>query len=138
MAALAWVCRQYLDDKTLKANVPIFSMLEKSKDVLKSDAEKMAKLFTAANIPCEVVESLGQVGGGTLPHLTLPSFAVALKAQGSAKDKKHFAEKLHRHLMTADSPITGILREGEILFDTLTLFEGQIEEIVNSTKEALV
>jgi L-seryl-tRNA(Ser) seleniumtransferase len=132
LAALTWVCRQYLDDSTLKANVPIFSMLEKSLEVLKADAEKLAKLLTKGKISCEVLESQGQVGGGTLPHLKLPSFAVALKAQGSAKEKKHFAEKLHRKLMTAPSPVIGILREGELLFDVLTLFEGQNKQITES------
>jgi L-seryl-tRNA(Ser) seleniumtransferase len=137
MAALAWVCRQYLDDKTLKANVPIFNMLEKSQELLKADATKLSKLLKKAGIESAVVESQGQVGGGTLPHVKLNSYAVALKPEGSAKAKKHFAEKLHRKLMLSHQPVTGILREGELLFDVLTLFEGQIESISKSLKGLL-
>ena len=137
MAALAWVCRQYMDDATLKANVPIFSMLEKSADKLQQEAENFAKKLSKAKIDCAVVKSNGQVGGGTLPHVKLDTYAVALKTSGSVKEKKRFAEKLHRQLMTGDSPVAGILREGELLFDVLTLLEGDADKIVNSLKGLL-
>lgn len=137
MAALAWVCRQYMDDATLKANVPIFSMLEKSQDTLKQEADKLAEALKKENIDCETVQSSGQVGGGTLPHLKLSTFAVALKTAGSVKEKKHFAEKLYRKLMTGEFPVAGILREGELLFDVLTLLDGDAETIVKSLKAAI-
>ena len=137
MAALAWVCRQYMDDETLKTNVPIFSMLEKSQDKLKDEAESLAAALKNVKIDCEVVQSKGQVGGGTLPHVKLDTFAVALKAQGSGKEKKRFAEKLHRNLMKGESPIAGILREGELLFDILTLLDGEADKVVEALKTAL-
>jgi len=136
MAALAWVCRQYMDDATLKANVPIFSMLEKSQEKLQKEAEDLAGKLKAENIDCSVVQSNGQVGGGTLPHVKLDTYAVALKAEGSVKDKKRFAERLHRQLMKGKAPIAGVLREGELLFDVLTLLDGEADKIVEALKLA--
>lgn len=137
LAALAWVCRQYLDDKTLKANIPLFSMLEKSQECLKRDADSLAALLQKNDVDCEVVTSQGQVGGGTLPHLKLSTYAVALKAKGSAKEKKRFAKNLQKKLMTAAEPVIGILREGELLFDVLTLFEGQAEQVSQAVSSTI-
>ena len=134
LAALSWVCHQYMQDETLKANIPIFSLMDKSQDTLKSDAELLASKLTKIGYDCEVVTSSGQVGGGTLPHVKLDSYAVALKPEGSAKEKKRFAEKLHEKLRHIEIPIIAILREGEILFDVLTLFEGQIDIIVEALR----
>lgn len=134
LAALSWVCHQYMQDETLKANVPIFSIMDKSQDTLRNDAESLAHKLEAVGYKCEIVVSSGQVGGGTLPHLKLDSFAVALKPSGSAKEKKRFAEKLHERLRNIDTPIIAILREGEILFDVLTLFDGQIDIIVEALR----
>ena len=134
LAALSWVCHQYMQDETLKANIPIFSIMDKSQYILNSDAELLASKLTKIGYDCEVVSSSGQVGGGTLPHVKLDSYAVVLKPKGSAKEKKRFAEKLHEKLRHIETPIIAILREGEILFDVLTLFEGQIDIIVEALR----
>ena len=134
LSALSWVCHQYMQDETLKANIPIFSMMDKSQDKLKADASELADKITKIGYKTEIVSSSGQVGGGTLPHLHLESYAVALKPEGSAKEKKRFAENLNEQLRKLDNPIISILREGEILFDVLTLFEGQIDIIVDALR----
>ena len=134
LAALSWVCHQYMQDETLKANIPIFSIMDKSQETLENDAKSLANKLTKVDYSCEVVKSSGQVGGGTLPHLRLDSYAVAIKPTGSAKEKKRYAEKLHKKLRQIETPIISILREGEILFDVLTLFEGQSDIIVEALR----
>ena len=131
LAAMAWACRQYLSDETLKANIPIFSIMDKKLDKVKADAETLAKGISKAGYKCEVVESEGQPGGGTLPHLMIPSYSVALKFEGKSKEKKKAAEQLFYELMNCETPVIAVLREGELQFDALTLFEGQIQQIVS-------
>ena len=134
LAAMVWACRQYLEDETLKTNIPIFSIMNKDLEQIKSDAQKLAKAISKAGFKCEVVESQGQPGGGTLPHLMIPSYSVALKFEGKAKEKKKAAEQIFYELMNSDHPVIAVLREGELQFDALTLFDGQIEQIADALK----
>ena len=135
LAAMTWACKQYLQDETLKANIPIFTIMNKDLKVIKKDAEKLAKAISKVGFDCEVVESQGQPGGGTLPHLMIPSYSVALKFKGSNKDKKNAAEKIFYQLMAGEQAVIPVLREGELQFDALTLFDGDIQKIAEALEK---
>ena len=135
LAAMTWVCKQYLNDETLKANVPIFSIMDRKPAELQKSAKELAAKISKAGYKCEVVDSSGYPGGGTLPDLEIPSYSVALKFDGSNKSKKEQAEKLFYKLLLAEEPVVAVLREGELQFDVLTLFSGQDEKIASALKE---
>ena len=69
------------------------------------------------------MESAAQVGGGTVPHLSIKSFSVKLILPGG--DNKA-AEKIFYGLLEGESPVLGILKKGELHFDVYTLFEEDI------------
>ena len=128
IAALSAVMRFYLKDEDLLLKVPIFEMLNRKKIDLKNLAEKLKSEFEKFNIKSEIIESKAQCGGGTLPQLRIDSSAVKIIHEGN----RNYAKKLHKKLLELDKPILGILREGSLLFDVLTLSKEDIPIIAKA------
>jgi L-seryl-tRNA(Ser) seleniumtransferase len=138
LSALSTVIRAYFDDRTLVESLPLFTMLERSGEDLKKSAGTLAAKFAESGIKARVVKSAGQCGGGTLPHLKIDSFAVALTSgHKSQKERSTFAEKVFRKLLDFDYPIVAILRRGEILFDVLTLLEADFPYMASAISQIL-
>ena len=130
LAALSAVIRCYLKDETLLENVPVFRMLDQKKDELQKKALKFSKLLLKENISNIIIENTARCGGGTLPRVEIPSFAVQL----DLSETKISPEQLYHQLLQLDIPILGILREGTILFDVFTLTEEQLSNIAKQIK----
>ncbi len=138
LAALSAVCRQYLDDKELYASCPTHAILRRSPAELKSIASQLLGSLQSRGISSRLSESQGQCGGGTLPGISLKSYAVEILPQNGKSDGKvTFAEKLFSRLQSLDRPIVGVLRGGRILFDVLTLFEKDLEYISCSISDSI-
>jgi L-seryl-tRNA(Ser) seleniumtransferase len=130
LAALSSACRRYLSDDTLLTDNPAFAMLEQKPGQVKQRAEKLAALLQAQAIPCSVTTSIGRTGGGALPDLEIPSHSVVLTLTGKAG--KAAAEKLYRELMTGEKAVVGILKEGELCFDLLTVFDDDVAGLADA------
>ncbi len=138
LAALASVCRQYLDDKKLSSSCPIFTILDRGQGELKSSASKLLEALASLGISARLNESEGQCGGGTLPAVRLKSVAVEVLPQNrKGEHKLTFAEQIFKRLLSLERPIVGVLRKGKILFDVLTVFEEDIEYIAHSISESI-
>ena len=79
-------------------------------DAVRERAERLA-----AATGGEVEETVGRVGGGALPLAELPSFACALE------------ESLAGPLRAGDPPVVGVVRDGRLLLDCLTLTDDEAE-----------
>lgn len=128
IAALSAVMRFYMKDEDLLTKVPIFEMLNRKKGDLKNLADKLVNELDIFNIRSEIIESKAQCGGGTLPQLKIDSLAVKILHEGN----RSFAKKLHQKLLELEKPILGILREGNLLFDVLSIKEKEIIYIAES------
>ncbi len=128
IATLSAVMRFYLKDEDLLSKVPIFEMLNRKKNDLKKLAEKFSSELKKLYIKSEIIESKAQCGGGTLPQLRIESIAVKIIHEGN----RNYAKKLHKKLLELDKPILGILREGDLLFDVLTLSKEDIPIIAKA------
>ena len=117
IAALSAVMRFYLKDEDLLTKVPIFEMLNRKMNDLKNLAEEFSSELEKSDIKSEIIESKAQCGGGTLPQLKIDSLAVKIIHDGN----KNYSKKLHKKMLELKKPILGILREGDLLFDVLTL-----------------
>jgi L-seryl-tRNA(Ser) seleniumtransferase len=138
LAALGSVTRSYVTDTTLRENIPLFSMLGQSDEVLKQRAEELSKKLHAYNVSSNVVKSTARCGGGTLPSLEIPSYAVTLlSGKRSQKERSLFAERIFNKLHHSERPIIGILRQGEILFDVLTLADEDLSSIAEAISRVL-
>ena len=104
----------------------------------KSIVSKILEELKDLKISARLTESEGQCGGGTLPAVRLKSAAVEVLPQNrKGEHKLTFAEQIFKRLLSLEPPIVGILREGKILFDVLTVFEEDIEYIAHSISESI-
>lgn len=98
--------------------VPATAMLSAAPAELKGRAEALAAVL-APLCPCRVVETRGEVGGGSRPGEALPAWAVALEPAG----------ELEAFLRGWRVPILGRIHRGKLLLDVRTLLPGDEEEI---------
>jgi len=138
LAVLSSVVRSYFNDESLVRDLPLFAMLEQSEERLEKKASALLRALQAENVAAQVVRSVGRCGGGTLPSLELPSRAVMLlSGKNAQKERSLFAEKVFSALHAIDRPIVGILRQGDMLFDVLTLAEEDIPYVAAETARVL-
>jgi L-seryl-tRNA(Ser) seleniumtransferase len=121
LAALAATLRVYVDPEAAWREIPVLSLLGRPVAERRRLARRLAavlrtRLGAAASV--RVVETEGQVGGGSLPGVAIPSFAVAL--QPAAGQPEQWA----RQLREASLPVIGVVRDDELLLDVLALLPG--------------
>ncbi|MCK5051903.1 MAG: L-seryl-tRNA(Sec) selenium transferase [Candidatus Cloacimonetes bacterium] len=128
IAALSAVMRFYLNDEDLLTKVPIFEMLNRKKKDLQKLADKLQSELDKFGVRSEIITSKAQCGGGTLPQLKIDSLAVKIIHNGD----KNYSKKLHQKLLELEKPILGILREGNLFFDVLSIKDKEIQYIAES------
>jgi L-seryl-tRNA(Ser) seleniumtransferase len=109
LAALEGTLRVYLD---APERIPVLRMLAQDAGTLRARAERLASLIGGT-----VEETVGRVGGGALPLAELPSFACAVE------------ESLAGPLRHGALPVIGVVRDGKLLLDCLTLTDVDVDEV---------
>ena len=104
-------------------SIPVISMLTVEKEDLQRQAQYLADKLRASGVNADILPCESQVGGGSLPGVTLPSFAVSPRGDANA-----WEEKLRRIV----PPIIGRIHEGRFLLDVRTLRPGDDSAIVNA------
>lgn len=138
LAALSAACRHYLRDEDLLASNPAFAMMERSREELERLASLLLAALEQAGVEARKVESVGRTGGGSLPDLEIPSVAVEVLPRNGAGDASQtFVERLFRRLLDSDRPVLGVLREGRLLFDVLTVLDDQVPAIAQAISQAV-
>jgi L-seryl-tRNA(Ser) seleniumtransferase len=108
LAALEGTLLLHLD---APERIPVLRMLGQGTETVRARAERLAAATSG-----EVEETVGRVGGGALPLAELPSFACAVE------------ESLAGPLRTGEPPIVGVVRDGRLLLDCLTLTDEEAQE----------
>jgi L-seryl-tRNA(Ser) seleniumtransferase len=91
--------------------IPVLRTLAQDTATVRARAERLA-----AATGGEVEETVGRVGGGALPLAELPSFACSLE------------ESLAEPLRAGEPPVVGVVRDGRLLLDCLTLSDEEADE----------
>jgi L-seryl-tRNA(Ser) seleniumtransferase len=117
LAALEGTLRLYLEEPE---RIPVVRMLRQSADAVRTRAERLA-VATGGTVE----ETVGRAGGGALPLAELPSFACALE------------ESLAAPLRACDPPVLGIVRDGKLLLDCLTLADDEADEVARAVRDLL-
>ncbi|HZT86290.1 MAG TPA: L-seryl-tRNA(Sec) selenium transferase [Gaiellaceae bacterium] len=91
--------------------IPVLRTLAQDTATVRERAQRLA-----ASTGGDVEETVCRVGGGALPLAELPSFACALD------------ESLAEPLRAGDPPVVGVVRDGRLLLDCLTLTDAEADE----------
>jgi L-seryl-tRNA(Ser) seleniumtransferase len=99
--------------------IPVLRTLRQEASTVRERAERLAEAAGG-----EVEETVGRVGGGALPLAELPSFACALE------------ESLAGPLRAGRPPVVGVVRDGRLLLDCLTLTDEEADEAAAAVSAA--
>ncbi len=118
LAGLEATLALYRDPETARREIPVLRMLTESKDTLKSRAEALKK---GVKDDVEVIEGESEVGGGSFPGATLPTWLVSLAD-----------ETVATRLRANDPPIIARVANGRTLLDPRTILPHQIDSVRNA------
>lgn len=133
LAALEATLKLYLEEPVALEQVPTLSMIARTSDSLKRDAEELASKIRAIlpepygqDINVDVERCISRVGGGASPDAELPSWAVSLRlANGSVVELEEF-------LRNCNPPIIVRIDNDRILMDLRTILPGDDKYIAEA------
>ncbi len=126
LAALEATLRSY--EAGTPEEIPVIGMLAAGPETLRQKAEALRGQIEKTGVSCEIVETEGRVGGGSVPNQSLPSFAVALDGDVNV---------LEETLRLGQHPIVGRIHNGRYLLDVRTLMEADFPTIAAAVREAM-
>jgi L-seryl-tRNA(Ser) seleniumtransferase len=126
LAALEATLRSYADG--IWNDIPTMAMLAASSDEVKEKAGVLLEQLRQAEVSAHLVAVEGQVGGGSVPTQTMPSWAVALDGD---------VESLEKKLRLGENTIVGRIHDGKYLLDVRTIWVEDFPLIVRALKEAM-
>lgn len=117
--------RLFLDPETLVERHPTFRMLAVPAGRLKSRAEALRRRLARHALPFDlrVAADTGEVGGGSLPAVPIPTFVLAVRPRGASADR--VSALLRRH----SPPVVARIQDDEVRIDMRTLLEGEERDV---------
>ena len=125
LAALEATLRLYRDGRA--DELPALQALKASPSELRQRATRAALLLQEKGIACTVVESEGQVGGGSLPLRKLEGAGIALA---------DVPGPLLAALRAGDPPVIALVRDGRVVLDVRCVSD--VAELADAVAEAAV
>ena len=129
LAALEATLRFYQDHALAAKSIPVLSMLGAGQETLKARAlEQARRLEERLGARCAVstAPDVGEVGGGSLPGVPLPTWVVELHPAHLS------VAALETALRAWETPIVGRVSHDRYLLDPRTLTAGDWEEILRA------
>jgi L-seryl-tRNA(Ser) seleniumtransferase len=107
--------------------VPVWWMISRSSEWLQ---RRVNEWCSALNAPeCEVVQTAAVVGGGSLPGMTLPSFALSITATN--------ASVMAQRLRSGNPCVFPRIEDGRVLIDARTVLDGQDQYLVEALRTVI-
>ena len=128
--ALEHTLRLFLDPETLAETNPTYAMLVRPREQLRQQAIQIQQAIAqpASNWQTDVVESESATGGGALPAVTIPSFALAISSTA------YTADELSHALRQQDIPVIARIHDGRVQLDMRTLLPGEEKIVIDTLK----
>jgi len=102
--------------------IPFARMMRMSAQQIRTRAEALqARLNSAGHLETDIIPGESLIGGGSAPTSALPTFLLAVTAEGFSADD--LSARLRRH----NPPIVARVEEGRVLFDLRTVFSSAEE-----------
>ncbi|MGH9603179.1 MAG: L-seryl-tRNA(Sec) selenium transferase [Terriglobales bacterium] len=113
--------------------IPALRMMRLPASEVRKRAEAVAARLapSAPKLKVEVVEGESVIGGGSTPGARLPTWLLAVTAEGLS------AAELSARLRAAELPVIGRVEEGRVLLDLRTVFPQQDAAVIAALIESL-
>jgi L-seryl-tRNA(Ser) seleniumtransferase len=133
LAALEATLLLYLDTEKAKDLVPTLRMMHESGEALRKRAKGLARSLKKRCTGCSVttIPLFSEVGGGTLPDVSLPSWGLALKPESMT------TTRLEERLRGLEIPIIGRIEKDVVLLDMRTILKNDEGPLISGIETAL-
>ena len=136
LAALEATLKCFLEPEKACELVPTLRMLTRSPQALKREAQRLRRRIAKAcgaaeGMELAVVPASSRAGGGALPEIELPTWAVALRLAGKSP------ARLEAYLRGREVPVVARIVEERLLFDPRTLLPEDYAELARACRELL-
>ncbi len=126
VAALEATLELYRDG--MSGEVPARGLLLQPPEQLRSRADALRVRLMSHAVQSSVVETVGQVGGGSMPLAEPKSWACAIDRADP--------EALHRRLRAGAPPVVARVSEGQLLLDVRCLEDDDLEPVALAVRNA--
>jgi L-seryl-tRNA(Ser) seleniumtransferase len=125
LTALEATLKLFLDRDRLVREHPTLRMIARDRAALEGDAKRLAgRLGRLSTLEASVAGDASEVGGGSVPALSLPTVVVSVQHRTLGPDA------LAGRLRANDPPVFARIRKDRLLLDPRTLLEGDADEVV--------
>ncbi len=133
LAALEATLLEYADEERAKATIPTMKMLLEDAEKIRARAKKIAVILrrNTEDAAIEVIKDSSQAGGGSLPEVNFPTFAV------SVKPGKITVNELEERLRNGQPSIVARIKGDSLVLDPRTISPGEVEAVVKGVRAAL-
>jgi L-seryl-tRNA(Ser) seleniumtransferase len=128
IAGLAATLTHYLHGEA-EREVPVWRMISTSLAELEERGQHIAGDLLDRGLA--IVPSAAAIGGGAVPGDTLPSRAIAVRADGVG------AQELAARMRAGDPPVVGHIQEDRLLLDLRTILPSEDEDVARALAAAL-
>lgn len=133
IAALSATLQNYLYlDSEITDDFPMLQRYSRTVEELYTLAETVSERLQTVfqdKISIEITETKSQIGSGSLPEETLDSVAVVLSPRVISVEK---LSELFRH---ANIPVIGRIEDNQLFFDIRTLYDDEIDCLIQTCNE---
>jgi len=128
LGALEATLEEYLEEKS---EIPVIQMLTLSqKEIKKRASDFVSSLPAFEKAEINISEGLSEIGGGTFPGYSLPTYTICIKY---SKGARHLQEKLRKQVPSIYSRII----EDVVILDLRTVLPLEIRDLYNGLEKAL-
>ncbi len=130
LAMLAATLRMHRNPAEARRSIPLMILLSTSVDNLKNRAERMAPQLAACSVieTAEAMPETAQLGGGSVPAQSIPTWCVALSPRSITVDA------LAQRLRQGAPSVFGRIQRGRLLLDLRSVFASQDADIVRAVE----
>ena len=121
LAGLAAVLKLYRNPESILDTLPTLKHMTRSLGDIRRQAQRLAEALAKTlgdRYHVDVIDAKSQVGSGSLPTSTIPSFAVAISSQNDGEDVAHRLAEAFRKLPV---PVVGHVHKASMLLDVRCL-----------------
>jgi L-seryl-tRNA(Ser) seleniumtransferase len=124
---------EYIDEEHVVENIPTLRMLLQKPEVIKGRADRIAKRLKTEikNARITVISDFSRAGGGSLPEVDLPTYAVSIGTDIVS------VNELEERLRKGTPPVIARIKGDSLIVDARTVKDKDIPTLVKRIKSAI-